>query len=255
MENIIIPVISREMVAFANETLGRRNTRVIVGVNKDLLPLIRDVDINKNCIKTFEEGTTKEEIINALNGELDDGKTLICRKAITKEEINKFFVSDSDITVCFEKRSKFKNFFFKMWQYFVKILFGFEFFDGDVSVVCFNENMFPVISNLSNLSYASRVNKWKYVTVSQVETREPAVPKEYSRRRSVATVCAWVFLLLAVIVSTIIFYLYFEPKFLTCLLFACAILLAFVGLFVSIAIHVLNVRTGQRNFKKGKKVR
>lgn len=255
MENIIIPVISEEMILFANETLKRKDSRVVIGVTKNLVSRIKEPKNFEGCIKQFEDGTTKEEIINSLNCELDDGKVLICRKAITKEEINSFFASKTDVTVCAEKRNKFKNFFFKMWQYFVRMLFGFEFFDGDISVICFNENIFPVIANLSNLSYASRVNKWKYVTVSQVETSEPAVKKEYSRTRSVATVCMWVFLLMAVIVSTIIFFLSFKPKFLTCLLFACAILLAVVGLFISIAIHVLNVRTGRRSFKKGKLVK
>ena len=255
MENIIIPVISEEMISFANDTLKRKGSRVVIGVTKSLVAQIKTPTSYDGCIKQFEDGTTKEEIINSLNSELDDGKVLICRKAITEGEISSFFASNSDITVCAEKRNKFKNFLFKMWQYFVRVLFGFEFFDGDISVVCFKENLFPVISNLSNLSYASRVNKWKYVTVSQVETSEPAVEKEYSKTRSVATVCMWVFLLMAVIVTTIIFFMYFTPKFLTCLLFACSILLAIVGLLISIAVHTLNVRTGRRNFKKGKIVK
>ena len=255
MENIIIPVVSEEMIAFANENVKRKNSRILIGVVENLSSSIKLPKEFNGKLKVFKNGTYKEEIINSFNNDIDEGKTLICRKAISSQEINQFFESESDITICAEKRSKIKNFFFKIWQYFIRLLFGFEFFDGDISIVCFNTNLFPVISNLNNLSYSSRVNKWKYVTISTIETAEPPALKEYSKTRSIANVCAWILLLMAVIVSTIIFFLSYQAKFLTCTLFACAILLALVGVFVSIAIHTLNVRTGKRSFDKGKAIK
>lgn len=255
MKNVIIPIVSEEMIAFANEMLKRKDLRVLIGSNKKFESAIVVPKDFSGEIKFFDDRSSKEEIINALNLYSDEGSVLICRKTITSDEVDKFFASESDITICKEKRNKFKNFFFKLWQHFIKLLFGFNFFDGDVSVVCFNERLFPVISNLKNISYSSRVNKWKYVNISQVETSSGPAKKEYNKTRSIATIFVWIWLILAVAVSTVIFFLYFSPKFLTCLMFACALLLAFVGLFISIAIHTLNVRTGQRNFRKAKKIR
>ena len=252
MENIIIPIVSEEMISFANETAKRNNTRVLIGVVESLSKQIRTPKKFDGEIKIFADNTKKESMINSLCCCADEGKILICRKSVSEEEIQKFFASKTDITVCEEKHNKFKNFFYKVWQYIIKLLFGFNFFDGDISIVCFSEKLYPVVSSLSNISFQTRVNRWKYVSVSQVATKGPVAVKEYNKTRTIATFLSWVFLFLATIVSTIVFYLYFNAKFITCLLFACAILLSLVGVIISGAIFNLNVRVGQKNFDKAK---
>ena len=70
MENIIIPVISEEMISFANDTLKRKGSRVVIGVTKSLEAQIKTPTSYDGCIKQFEDGTTKEEIINSLNSDV-----------------------------------------------------------------------------------------------------------------------------------------------------------------------------------------
>ena len=252
MENIIIPIVSEGMISFANEAIKRENTRVLIGVVENLSDKIIRPEKFDGEIKIFEDSTKKESMINTLCCCADEGKILICRKAVSEDEIQKFFASETDITVCEEKRSKSKNFFYKIWQYIIKLLFGFSFFDGDVSVICFSEKLYPVISSLSNVSFQTRVNRWKYASISQVETKEPVALKEYDKPKTITTFCVWIFLFIATIVSTVVFYLFFEAKFLTCLLFSCAILLSLVGVLISGAIFNLKIRVGQKNFDKAK---
>ena len=54
MENIIIPVISEEMILFANETLKRKDSRVVIGVTKNLVSRIKEPKNFEGCIKQLD---------------------------------------------------------------------------------------------------------------------------------------------------------------------------------------------------------
>ena len=252
MNNIIIPVIGVDQLEFVEEVKKLKNIKIIIGITEEISKNLKKTTKKNVIVKVFTNGAKKEEIINSLRDQIDEGRVLICRKAITKEEINEFFKVNSDIAVCDVKRNKFQAFFFNLWQEFMSILFGFKLFEGDVSVVMFNENLFKVISNIENLSYASRVNKWKGVSVKSINTQSPPIKKEYDKLKSNLMLYGWISLFLAIIASTIVYFIFVKATFLTGLLFASAILIAQVGMLIAIAIFNLNIKVGQRIFKKAK---
>lgn len=255
MKNIIIPVINEEMLKFVDEVKSVKDVKVIIGVRQDLFDKVKNIRKKNFTIKVYENTAKKEEIINSLKDQIDEGKLLICRKAITAKEIEMFFNSEADITICAEKRNKFQNFFFKLWQFVMEFLFGFKFYDGDISVIAFNDNLFKVVSYIDNLSYSSRVNKWKGVQIKTIETESPKAKKEYNKIKANFMLYGWITLYLATIASAFVFFWFVRATFLTGLLFASAILIVQIALIIAIAIYNLNLRVGQRLFNKAKAVK
>ena len=255
MNNIIIPVVDKEMLEFAENMKKRKDDFVIIGATVSLEKELKKTKKANVVTKIFEDGSKKEEIINSLKEEIEEGKVIVCRKPLSDEEIDKFFASEEDVIICKETRSKFHNFFFKLWQIFMQMLFGFEFFDGDVSVVCFNERLYPVLKNIDNLSYSSRVNKWKKVKVGTVEVSSKPVKKEYNKVKANVNFYSWIFLFLATVASAFVYFYFVRGTFLTGFLYVCAIFIAQVMLLISIAIFYMNLRCGQRVFEKAKQVK
>ena len=252
MNNLIIPVISEEQIAFIEQVKTLKEVKVIIGITENLYDRIKGIRKKNFVIKVYENGSKKEEIINAVKDQIDEGKVLICRKNISNSEIESFFNSNADITICSKKSNKFKDFFLKLWQKFMLILFDFNFFNGDVSVVCFNKNLFNTINNLSDLSFCSRINKWKGVEINTLDTENPPAKKEYDKCKANFMLYGWIFLFVAIITSTILYFSFKKATFLKGLLFASAILIVAVGLLIAIAIFALNVNVGQRRFRKAK---
>ena len=114
MDNIIIPVVDENLLSFAEQTKSRKNELVIMGIVKSLSDKLKSTKKKNIVIKVFEDGSKKEEIINSLRSEIEDGKVVICRKGVKQEELNCFLASTDDITVCEEKRGKISNFLFNI---------------------------------------------------------------------------------------------------------------------------------------------
>jgi len=243
------------MIEFAKALQKRKDVFVIVGALKSFEKDIKTSKKSNVLVKYFEDGSKKEEIINALKEDIEDGKVLVCRKVLTNEEVDNFLSSTADITICKENRSKFHNFFFKIWQIFMNMLFGFQFFDGDVSAVCFNEKLFPVLKNIENLSYSSRVNKWKKVEVKAIETSSKPAKKEYDKVKANVILYSWIFLFLSTVASAFVYFYFVRGTFLTAFLYVCAIFIAQVMMLIAIAVFYMNVRCGQRVFEKAKQVK
>ena len=252
MNNIIIPIVNEQMLPFVEIAKKEKDTKVIIGIIKSLSSKFKKMKGDNFALKIFEDGSKIEEIINALQDELDEGKVVICRKAISKEELSKFIQSKDDINICKEKRNKFQDFFFKIWQKFMNFLFGFVFFDGDISVISFDPRLFDVLINAENLSYISRVNKWKGVNVVALEVAGESIKKEYNKTKVNLMFYGWIALFLAVVASAVVYFYFVRGTFLNGLLYACAILLALTGMIVAIAIFNLHLRIGQRVFNKAK---
>ena len=132
MNNIIIPVVDKEMLEFAENMKKRKDDFVIIGATVSLEKELKKTKKANVVTKIFEDGSKKEEIINSLKEEMEEGKVIVCRKPLSDEEIDKFFASEEDVIICKETRSKFHNFFFKLWQIFMQMLFGFEFRETDL---------------------------------------------------------------------------------------------------------------------------
>ena len=253
MNNIILPLNSEfEKAAEFIKSVKRKDCTFFVGITSEGKGKIKPSKYVK--VFVYKSGSAKEEIINALSSEIGEGRIIILRKLVTPKELDGFISSETDITVCAtKKRNKFSNFFYKLWKKIVHAMFDFTFFDGDVSVVAISERLAPVAKNLKNLSYASRINRWKGITESQVEVSTPPAKKEYKKVRVNFGLVGWSALFLAMIASTVVYFLFRPATFLSCFLWACGIFLSLVSLVLSIVIYILNVRTGKRIFKEAER--
>lgn len=253
MNNVILPVISNfEQAAQWLKSTKIKNTTYYVGVTADGKNYFKNSKYVK--VYVFANGSAKEEIINSISPELGNGKIVILRKLITKSELEKFLSSKTDLTVCAtKKRNKFANFFYKIWGKMVKILFDFKFFDGDISVVAIGDRLSPVAKYVSNLSHATRVNKWKGATTSSVETNSPPAKKEYNHVGASFMLIGWIMLFLAVVASITVYYLFMPLSFLSVFLWLCALLISMLCLYISIIVFILYTKTGKRMFKTAKR--
>lgn len=252
MNNIILPVVSDfEQTAQWLKSTKLKDTIYYVGVTAEGKEYFKRSKNTK--VYVFANGSAKEEIINSLSSEIGNGKIVILRKLITKVELEKFLSSKTDLTVCeSKKRNKISNFFYKIWEKMVKILFDFKFFDGDISVVAIGERLSPVAKHISNLSHATRVNRWKGVTTSSIETSSPPAKKEYSHVGASFMLIGWLLLFLAVVASTTVYHLFMPATFLSVFLWVCALLISLLCFYISILVFVLYTKTGKRIFKKAK---
>lgn len=248
MNNIILPVVSDcEKAAEFIKSIKRKDCTFYVGLTSENSTKIKSSKYVK--VFVYKNGSKKEEMINSLSHEIGDGPIIILRKLITKEELDKFISSQTEITVCETKKlNKVSAFFYKLWTKLVRALFGFVFFEGDISVVAISENLAPVAKNISNLSYATRINRWKGISQSKVATSSPAAKKEYDVARANVMIVGWICLFLAVVASTAVYFIFCPATFLAAFLWAAALLLSTLSLLIAIIVYLLNVKTGKRIF-------
>lgn len=251
--NLLIPVTNEDMLKFANNVKPFADTFVIVGVTESLVKKLKK---RKNVkIKVFANNSKREEIINALKGDIKRGGIIICRKPISDTELHSFEKSQSDITLCSKKkRNWFANFLYKVSEVIMNFIFGFTFFEGDTSVIGFNEKLFAVVDSLGSLSYVSRVNRWNGVTFGYVDVSGAPVKAEYNKVRNNIMLVGWILLFLASVAGACV-YTYFEGlNFLIGLIWVSTILLCEIGMIIAIAIYVLNIRTGERKINSAVEV-
>lgn len=252
MVNIILPVISNfENYANFIKSSKRKDVTFFVGVTKEGESFFSKSKFVKLYI--FENGSAKEEIINSLSSRVGDGKVILMRKLISNDELDSFIKSKTDITVCAVKeKNKLCVFFNNIWKKIIKFIFDFKFFSGDVSVVAISEKLNLVVRNIPNLSYVTRVNRWIGVTESSVETVSKPEKKEYNSIKNLAMLFIWLLLFLGIVAGTVVYFIFIQATFISVFLWACAIMVSLITLFLATVIFVLNIKTGKKYFKKAK---
>ena len=253
MNNIVLPVIDGfEQAAQFIKNIKRDDCKFFVGTTKAGESYFKNS--KKVKVFIFADKSKKEEIINSLASELDDGKIIVLRKLITSQELDLFISSQTDITLCATKKlNKFCMFFNKIWRKIIKLLFDFTFFEGDVSVVALGESAALVARNISNLSYATRVNRWKGMSQSSVKVASKPAKKEYSKFKINTMLIGFVGLFVGCVAATAVYFIFEKATFLAGVLWACAIFLSLLFMILAINIYLLNVKTGKRLFKKAEK--
>ena len=183
MLNIIFPVISEFELNSTYLKKLKISGNILVGVTEEGAEFFKFKKVGMKVI-VFKNGSRKEEIINSLQEHLKEGKILILRKKLKEDEISGFLSSQTDITICAKKkRNKVGEFFYKLWEKIIRVLFDLTSFDGDISAICFSEKLTSVIKNIPNLSSVSRIHRWKGVSVGVIETSSKPAKKEFYANR------------------------------------------------------------------------
>lgn len=181
MNNVILPIVER-VEDYKKFILNHqdKDIKFFVGITEKLKNSL-DIKAKNVEIKVFADGSNKEQIINALHScKLKKGNILIVRRPLTDDEFLKLTNSESDISVLKPKHNKFFSMIKKWLAMLIKKIFAFNFF-GDISAICFKENMFELLCVCKNLSMASRLNKFVGVSVEEIQTSQKGVKKEYNR--------------------------------------------------------------------------
>ena len=171
MVNILIPLSKddEKFYKLIKKLTSTSDVKVFVGIKRDLEEKYLPLESENIKIISFVNESKKEEILNSLNSYVKDGSVLIMRKPITIEEINLFISQKEDIVVCEKERSKFKKYIFIIWQYILRFFLGINLYKGHTSVIYFSENISPVLREMKNISYASRVDRWKGISKGSVK--------------------------------------------------------------------------------------
>ena len=182
MLNVVVPIVNnaKKYRKILNSLANTEDINVYVGVVSSEIANINYLKCENIEIIEFQNGSEREEIINSLQKYLGYGAILIMRKPITENEFNSFVKTNKDVVVCKNKLGSVKNFFYTLWQNILKLVLGVRLYDGDTSVIYFAEDIATVILGSSNLSYNSRVDRWRGIEQGSVfvEGEKVDTPKD-----------------------------------------------------------------------------
>lgn len=197
----------------------------------------------------FEEGATKEEMINSVQNYIGKGSLMVLRKPVTVKEFNKMVSSDKDVVTCKVVKSKFKTFIFRLWQKLTKLVIGVKMYSGDPSVVYFNDDLADVALRTTNLSYSTRVNRWKGASQAVATVEAPSDKQTIDKKITVRNSVIASLIVLLGIVATVVVALFAPITITSVLLLIClnGVCVGIASLLVIMAIFA-NM-TGTKNVK------
>ena len=259
MINLIFPITQNtpENKKFFDETKKRTDVNFLVGVTEELKDLYKVSTTNKRVkVKIYKKSSKKEEIINSLKDYALKGKIFIVRAPITQKEIDKFVSSSADITLCSVKKgNKFVEFFKNLGEKIIKALFGFTPYLGNVRAICFSENPSDILKEGYNISYATRVDRWKGYSYATIDIEEKGIKPEYNVKNVVIMLSVWVFLLLCGIAGTVVYFCFLPATFLSVFIAICGLFLLVTAVFIASAVSLLKMNAGERYYNKAEEIK
>lgn len=258
MINLIFPITkdTPENKKFFEETQKRKDVNFLVGVTEELKEKYKKSLSSKNLkVKVYKTGSNCEEIINAIKDYAKDGNIFIVRAPLTQKEVDKFVSSKADITYCSKKKdNKFVSFFKELGQKIIKTLFGFTPYKGHVRAVSFSESPSDILREGYNISYATRVDRWKGYSYAEIDVVEEDYRPIYNIKNVAWTLALWSFLLLAAIAGTVVYFCFLPATFLSVFVTICILFLFITALLIASAISLLKMNAGERYYNKAEEV-
>ena len=252
--NIIVPIVENVegFCKFIKENSS--NDRIfVVGIRKNLLDKFKLKSKNVD-LHVFDDKSKKEEIINALHSYcIQYTKLAVVRRPLLKDEFEKLVNSNYDISVVQRKRSKASRGFKNFVSGLIKRLFAFTYFD-DISAICYNENMFDLISVCPNLSMATRINRYVGVDIDEIETEIEPVKKEYNKKKNILALCSGIGIFLASVAGIVLLSIFVKFNFLMLIidLFMAIIGLSFLAF--SALTFARTIAVGDLRFEKATEI-
>lgn len=254
MVNVVVPI-SENAKSFY-KILGRLNhfdsLNVHVGVCESEYDwLISQIGNDGGLfIHKYPDGTDREEMINSLQVYIESGPLLIMRKPITMDELNKFLTQNKEVVSCERDLGKFKSFLFMIWQKILKLFMGVNLYNGDSSVIYFSEEISMVLSQSGNLSYSSRVNRWKGVEQATVDVLgEKAKTSVDKKKNLIYSISILAGIIMAVLVTTLVC-IFVKVGIVVGLLIACLDILALATSLILSILITFNCMVGKRHFDR-----
>lgn len=247
MVTILIPIVENPGAFLESIKAVAANNKVVVGVTKSLAKDF--LGIPNLSVNVYKDGSDREEILNALQAEIEDGTSVfIARKPFTKEEFGKFTRSGAQIAVCEKKQNSFLKIIFKIWSFIIKHIFGVNLFEGDTSLIYFNEDLASVLQMVNNLSYCTRVDRWKGTTQEAIFTASPPAKVGRNAKNVLFLVFAFLAITVGVVVTSVVA-VYTNVSVLVGLILACLDVLCFVVALVLVFAFIFNIEVGRKNLQ------
>ncbi len=257
MVNVIVPIAKNGagFVKILDKLSNISSVHVILGVVESEASVVSHLADGENIsYHVFENGANREEIINSLQAYIEEGSVMIMRRPIKMEEFNRFISQRKDIVTCERKMGRIKAFFFMIWQNILKLFLGVRLYEGDTSVIYFGEEISAVLAQSTNLSYSSRVDRWRGVEHGVVDAGEEFVKTDIDKKANFKYILtASVSVVVAIIVSVIVC-LFAKMSIIVGLLIACLDIIALAVAVIMAVMIVFNNMVGSKKFKYASEV-
>lgn len=250
MLNVLIPIVSnvkayQKLLSALNSA---DNLNVLVGITSSLKSQLTSIGENVYVIE-YEDGSSRESIINGLQKYLEEGAVMILRKPITIEEFNNFIRTKKDVVVCKKNEGKVKQFITFIWQKLLKLFLGIKLYEGDTSVILFGEDVSSIFSGINDLSFSSRVDRWKGLEQGVVEVKGSAVKTEIDKMAVIKyMIIALISLLISVVVTTCVS-LFVPMSIIIGLLLFCLDIISLTIICIMVVLILFNFSVGKKHFQ------
>lgn len=254
MINIIVPIIDKnkdKYLSLLSRIDGLEDINVYVGIEEKNIGQIANFEDSENIfVTTFENDSKMEGMINSLHHYIGVGATLVLRKPITIEELEKFINCRRDVATCKVERSKVKSFIFYIWQSILRFFLGIKEYEGDTSVVYLNEDISTVIGESGNLSFSSRANRWRGIEQTIIDVKGGTVKKEIDKKSVIKFSLIAIFSLLVGIIVTTVVCLTIKVSVIVGLLLICLDIICLSISLLTIIMLVFNSRIGVKHVEE-----
>ena len=259
MVNVVIPI-NKDVEKYRqllDDLRGSYDINVHIGVTLDQAPMIENeyIEAENFNVCVFENKSNKEEIINALQDSLEKGVLVILRRPIQTKELNKMISLGRDVVTCKKERGKVAGFFFRLWQRILSMILSVRLYPGDTSAICFGEDIADVVRSANNLSYSTRVNRWKGLRQAVVTCQGSGEKYEIDAKQNLKYILiALSLLIVGVTVTTCV------ALFANITIFIGLLLFCLDGICLSVAVILMimmafGCATGKKNYNKAMLIR
>lgn len=250
MVNAIIPITNnaKRYKKILSSLSRANNVVVLVGVVSNQINELNFLDSENIYIIEFQDGSKMEEIINGLQKYISVGSIMIMRKPISENEFNSFVNNNKDVVTCRRNLSSFKAILFNFWQKILKTFLGVRLYEGDASVIYFAEDIASVILSSSNLSYNSRVDRWRGIEQGTVVVEGESVKTETDKKANIRNlIISLIAIAVAVSVTTVVS-IFARVNLIVGLLLFCLDFIALAIVLILLVITIFNNIVGKKQF-------
>lgn len=250
MVNVVVPITNNaKRYKKILSSLSRTNDIVVfVGVVSNQINELNFLDSENIYIIEFQDGSKMEEIINGLQKYISVGSIMIMRKPISENEFNSFVNNNKDVVTCRRNLSSFKAILFNFWQKILKTFLGVRLYEGDASVIYFAEDIASVILSSSNLSYNSRVDRWRGIEQGTVVVEGESVKTETDKKANIRNlIISLIAIAVAVSVTTVVS-IFARVNLIVGLLLFCLDFIALAIVLILLVITIFNNIVGKKQF-------
>ena len=250
MVNVVVPITNnaKRYKKILSSLSRANNVVVLVGVVSNQINELNFLDSENIYIIEFQDSSKMEEIINGLQKYISVDSIMIMRKPISENEFNSFVNNNKDVVTCRRNLSSFKAILFNFWQKILKTFLGVRLYEGDASVIYFAEDIASVILSSSNLSYNSRVDRWRGIEQGTVVVEGESVKTETDKKANIRNlIISLIAIAVAVSVTTVVS-IFARVNLIVGLLLFCLDFIALAIVLILLVITIFNNIVGKKQF-------